>query len=168
MYKRPNFGDAPKKIANAGGKRAEAVGAAPKTLAAAAPAAEKKEKKAKASAGGSNGGNSGLKAEAVFAELTKRVNADLVKKVNCIYRFDIDGGATKKSWIVNLKEGSGSVTEGEGKADCQIMIKDDDFVKLMTGKLNAQSAFMEGKFKIKGNMMLAQKLRLLAQPGSKL
>jgi len=105
----------------------------------------------------------------VFAELKKRLNADVVSKIGCSYRFDIDGGAAgKKSWVVDLKSGTGSIKQSEEKADCIIGIKDDDFVKLMTGKLNAQNAFMEGKLKIKGNMAFAQKLRFLVAPQSKM
>jgi putative sterol carrier protein len=48
-------------------------------------------------------------------------------------------------------------------------MSDADFVELMAGKLNAQNAFMKGQIKIKGNMALAQKLRLLASaPAAKL
>lgn len=48
-------------------------------------------------------------------------------------------------------------------------MSDADFVELMAGKLNAQSAFMKGQIKIKGNMALAQKLKLLSSaPASKL
>ncbi len=36
------------------------------------------------------------------------------------------------------------------------------------GKLNAQNAFMQGQLKIKGNMMLAQKLSLLQAQKAKL
>jgi len=34
---------------------------------------------------------------------------------------------------------------------------DEDFMELVTGKLQAQSAFMTGKMKIKGNMAKAMK-----------
>lgn len=37
-------------------------------------------------------------------------------------------------------------------------VSDDDFVQIVTGKLNSQQAFMKGRLKIKGNMGLAMKL----------
>eukprot|EP01006_Ploeotia_vitrea_P027601 TRINITY_DN60378_c1_g1_i1.p1 TRINITY_DN60378_c1_g1~~TRINITY_DN60378_c1_g1_i1.p1 ORF type:complete len:565 (+),score=347.26 TRINITY_DN60378_c1_g1_i1:104-1798(+) len=114
-----------------------------------------------------------LKATAVFEQMKKRLNATMVKKVGVVYRFDVSGGAggAQASWVVNLKQGDGSVTEGKygsGKADCIIIMKDADLIKLMSGKLNPQSAFMQGQLKIKGNMMLAQKLGALVQKKSNL
>jgi len=53
------------------------------------------------------------------------------------------------------------VRQKNGKPDCTITVEDDDFLKLMVGKLNPQRAFMMGKLKIKGNIMLLQKLNSL-------
>ncbi len=55
-------------------------------------------------------------------------------------------------------------------ADCTITMAEQDFVDLLlTGKLNGQQAFTQGKLKIAGNMALAMKLNLLqAKPQSKL
>merc|ERR1719408_1123648 len=51
------------------------------------------------------------------------------------------------------------MTKGEStKPDCTITMKDADFLAMVAGKLNGQQAFMQGKLKLKGNMMLAQKL----------
>jgi putative sterol carrier protein len=44
------------------------------------------------------------------------------------------------------------------KADVTITMADADMVSMAEGKLDGMQAFMGGKLKIKGNMMLAQKL----------
>eukprot|EP00475_Leptophrys_vorax_P009044 TRINITY_DN1593_c0_g1_i1.p3 TRINITY_DN1593_c0_g1~~TRINITY_DN1593_c0_g1_i1.p3 ORF type:complete len:119 (-),score=47.03 TRINITY_DN1593_c0_g1_i1:708-1064(-) len=113
--------------------------------------------------------------DAVFSSIAKAVEKDgetLVKKIKGVFKYEITNSTgDKKVWVVNLKEGSGSVAEADGAADCTISIKDEDFVSLVNGKLNAQMAFMQGKLKLKGNIMLAQKLETLfsaLRPKSKL
>jgi putative sterol carrier protein len=105
-----------------------------------------------------------FQSSAVFEELKKAIEKDpsLVSKVKGVFRFDLTNAAgKKKTWMVNLKEGSGSVSESEGSADCTIGVKDDVFSQLAAGKVNAQMAFMQGKLKLKGNIMLAQKLETI-------
>lgn len=72
-------------------------------------------------------------------------------------QFNIKGS---DDWVVDLKNGNGSVYKGKAKkkADMTMTVSSDDFVKMSTGSLNAQQAFMQGKIKIKGNMGLAMKL----------
>ncbi|KAL6051986.1 sterol carrier protein 2 [Balamuthia mandrillaris] len=106
-----------------------------------------------------------FKAAAVFEELAKKVASDasLVSKVGAIYCFVVKGdqGQTR-SWTVDLKNGAGSVREGDGaKADCTVSLSDSDFADLFAGKLDPQSAFMTGKLKVQGNMALAMKLNHL-------
>ena len=43
--------------------------------------------------------------------------------------------------------------------DCTITMADADLMAMAEGKLDGMQAFMGGKLKIKGNMMLAQKLQ---------
>jgi putative sterol carrier protein len=38
-------------------------------------------------------------------------------------------------------------------------MEDENFVNLLTGKLNGQTAFLTGKLKIQGDMTLAMKLQ---------
>lgn len=64
------------------------------------------------------------------------------------------------------------IYEGSPQADCKpnttITVSDEDFVQLAMGKLNPQQAFMKGKLKVAGNIMLAQKLGPLLKAGAKL
>jgi putative sterol carrier protein len=95
-----------------------------------------------------------------ISEKTK--NADAQKKVNAIYRFDLSGpnGGT---WIVDFKEGTAGVRQGDEPGQCTIAMTDEDFVSMLDGKLNPQMAFMSGKLKVKGDMALAMKLGQVLQ-----
>lgn len=105
-----------------------------------------------------------FKAAAIFEEMEKKLKGEgplLVKKIKGVYRFNIKNSDGKETWwIVDAKNGDGALRyRGSDKADCTITMNDEDFVKIMTGKMNPQSAFFQGKIKIKGNMGLAMKLR---------
>ncbi|KAE8731336.1 alpha-amylase-like [Hibiscus syriacus] len=67
-------------------------------------------------------------------------------------------GIDEVSYVVDLKKGE--VTKGAyegGKPDATFYFKDDDFVKVATGQMNPQVAFMRGMIKIKGSLSAAQK-----------
>lgn len=62
----------------------------------------------------------------------------------------------EQSWFLDLKnKGSIEKVDKPPKNDVQLILKDADFVKLANGKANGQKLFMNGKLKIKGNMMKA-------------
>ena len=81
------------------------------------------------------------------------------KAVNAVYEFNItgDGGGV---WTVDLTKEPGTVTAGSsGAAKCTVTCASADFMNIVSGKMNAQMAFMSGKLKIKGDMGLAMKLQ---------
>lgn len=84
--------------------------------------------------------------------------AKYVEKVNAVFQWNITKGGATSSWTMDLKSGAGSIKQGEGKADCTITVSEEDFISMISGKGNSQAMFMQGKLKIKGNMMLAMKL----------
>lgn len=101
-----------------------------------------------------------------------RVNDDpaKAKSVNAVFVYKItDNGKVAKEWTLDLK--AGKVYEGapQGvKADTTIQVADADMVEIALGKLNPQVAFMKGKLKITGNIMLTQKLVPLLKSEAKL
>merc|ERR1712126_705154 len=106
----------------------------------------------------------GFKSKVIFDMISKALSEDgktLVGKVKGIYGFKVKGGPDNKEgfWIVDAKNGLGSVEfNGKAKPDVTLTISDGDLVDLMTGKLNSQKAFFQGKLKVQGNMGLAMKL----------
>jgi len=107
---------------------------------------------------------------AVFTAIKDRIASDpsVVQRVNGVYQFDIKGSGAVQSYTIDLKNGTGSVAEGKAnKPDCTLTLGEQDFVDLMTGKLNPQQAFMKGVLKISGNTSFAMKLGAVI-PKSKL
>lgn len=63
-----------------------------------------------------------------------------------------------------MQNGVGSVAIGKPvKADMTVIVSDNDFMDLASGKLQPQKAFMQGKIKVKGNVGLASKLDFLTK-----
>lgn len=108
--------------------------------------------------------------ESIFDELTKKVKSDpsLVQQVGCVYVFSIQTKSGTEEYTIDLKNAPGSVKKGSSKADATIKIDEENFVELMRGKLNPQSAFANGKLKVTGNIMFALKLEKLIATKSKL
>ena len=81
------------------------------------------------------------------------------KAVNSVYEFNITGD-NGGVWTVDLTKEPGVVSAGStGNAKCTVTCSSNDFMNIVSGKMNPQMAFMSGKLKIKGDMGLAMKLQ---------
>ncbi|KAI8618538.1 SCP2 sterol-binding domain-containing protein [Chytriomyces sp. MP71] len=122
----------------------------------------------------------GFDSSALFAQIENGLKASpkaqaeaAVQKVKAVFQFDVKNAAgTVQTWTLDLKNGTGSIVKGPGaKPDVTIAVGDKDFVDMANGKLNGQKAFMSGKIKVKGQIMLATKLDSVLKsfkPASKL
>ncbi|KPJ05684.1 Peroxisomal multifunctional enzyme type 2 [Papilio xuthus] len=125
-----------------------------------------------ASAAPSQQSSSALKSDGLFAKIDEQVKANpsLAKSIGAVFLYNItENGKTVKQWTLDLK--AGLVHEGapkSGKPDTTMTLSDEDLIALASGTLNPQTAFLKGKLKIAGNLMLAQKLGPLLKSGSKL
>ncbi|WOG98996.1 hypothetical protein DCAR_0418342 [Daucus carota subsp. sativus] len=106
-----------------------------------------------------------LKAAALMEQMKLHLGTDagkaLLKKIGLVYQLNIAPkkiGYNEEIFVVDLKKGE--VTKGAyegGKPDAIFSFKDDDFIKIASGKMNPQIAFMRGAMKIKGSMSAANK-----------
>ncbi|XP_013615048.1 PREDICTED: LOW QUALITY PROTEIN: hydroxysteroid dehydrogenase-like protein 2, partial [Brassica oleracea var. oleracea] len=93
--------------------------------------------------------------------LSTNAGKELTEKIGLVYQINIAPkklGFEEVTCIVDLKKRK--VTKGKyegGKMDATFSFKDDDFVKVATGKINPHIAFIRGLMKIKGSLSAAQK-----------
>ncbi len=81
---------------------------------------------------------------------------DEVKKIQAVYLFKISGD-NGGIYHVDLKETPG-VSFEEKPADCILEIRDRDFIKLYKGSLPGYKAVLNGKLKVQGKVILANRL----------
>jgi len=83
----------------------------------------------------------------------------IVEQVQAVFNFEIvlkKGDPPAKTFMIDLKNGNGRIDEGRADtADATFTMSDEDFDLMTQGKLNGQTAFMQGKMKMKGNMKKA-------------
>ncbi|GIW46022.1 MAG: hypothetical protein KatS3mg077_3304 [Candidatus Binatia bacterium] len=103
----------------------------------------------------------------IFNAMPANLNADAAKGMNAVIQFNLtgDGGG---NYYVTIKDGTCTVTEGTHQSPNMTMtMAAQDYVDMITGKLNGQMAFMSGKLKIAGDMGLAMKMQsLFKRPGA--
>uniref|UniRef100_H2YTE3 Peroxisomal multifunctional enzyme type 2 n=1 Tax=Ciona savignyi TaxID=51511 RepID=H2YTE3_CIOSA len=111
-----------------------------------------------------------LLSDALFQGAAERITPDIAKKVNASFQWNITkDGKVVKSWDMNLSNGAGYIKEGEAtKPSCSVTISDDDVMAIFSGSLNPQQAFFNGRMKVSGNIMLAQKLDVIFKSQAKL
>jgi len=100
----------------------------------------------------------------ILGNLTTKIEAAdpaKMKGVSAVYQFDLtgDGGGV---FHVAVDDGKPTVVEAaHDNPNITISMAAEDFNNMLDGKLNATSAFMAGKLKVKGDMSLAMKLQSL-------
>jgi len=105
-----------------------------------------------------------LKSDKIFNMIAGYLSTEEGKKLNSkvqsVFQFDIldkKGGKLVQTWTIDLKDEGKCVKGAPSKYDAMFTLGDEDFLKLVEGKLNATTAFATGVMKIKGNIGKATK-----------
>jgi putative sterol carrier protein len=101
-------------------------------------------------------------AKEVFDNICLRFQPEKAGSESAVFLFELSGAGGGTWWTV-IADGTCSAGEGQpppndGIGTITVHSAASDFVDLVNGKLNPTMAFMQGKFKIQGNMGLALKM----------
>jgi putative sterol carrier protein len=98
------------------------------------------------------------KMKEVFAKVPDAFNPDASQGLNAVFQYDItgdDGG----TWNVTIEDGTCQVQEGSHDAPTVTMtMSSETWLALVNNELNGIQAFMSGKLKVNGDIMLAQRI----------
>lgn len=97
----------------------------------------------------------------VFDRMSGAFQKDRASGIEAVFQYRLTGPGGGL-WHVAIKEGSCEVKSGEHeKPTTTIIMSDEDFLNLITGKLNAMQAYTSGKLKIQGDLMKSQLIEKL-------
>jgi len=94
----------------------------------------------------------------VFDKVPQAFNADAAKGLDAVFQFDITGEGGG-NWNVAVKGGSVQVQEGKaGSPTVTLTMAGDTWLGMVNKQINGIQAFMSGKLKVSGDMLLAQRI----------
>jgi putative sterol carrier protein len=97
----------------------------------------------------------------IFAGMPGVFNRDAAAGLNVVIQYNIEG-AEGGDWYVVIKDQTCTVSEGVHSSPTLTMkMADKDWIAMCKGELNGMTAFMTGKLKATGDLMLAQRLPML-------
>jgi 3-hydroxy-3-methylglutaryl CoA synthase/NAD(P)-dependent dehydrogenase (short-subunit alcohol dehydrogenase family)/putative sterol carrier protein len=105
--------------------------------------------------------STGMTVQGVFERMPEAFRPDNAAGIDVVFQYRISG-TQGGEWFVSVKEGSCEVKQGaHEKPTTTIIMSDEDFLSLITGKLNAMQAFTTGKLKVEGDLMKSQLIEKL-------
>ena len=97
----------------------------------------------------------------LFEQMPSVFNPAAAAGMNKTFQLNITGDEAGV-WAFKINNGQGEVIPGGvEKPDVTFTISDKDWLAITEGKLDGMNAFMTGKLKVSGDMMLAMKLQNL-------
>jgi NAD(P)-dependent dehydrogenase (short-subunit alcohol dehydrogenase family)/putative sterol carrier protein len=92
----------------------------------------------------------------VFENMIDSFQPEAAEGVQVIFQFNISGPGGG-DWYTDIKDGQCAVEQGVASSPTTTLkISDEDFLKIVKGRLPAMQAYTSGKLKIEGDLMKSQ------------
>jgi len=100
-----------------------------------------------------------MNAADLFAKMDDNFNAEAASGINAVFQYEF---SDDDNYYVVIADGTKDIQQGDHD-DPTVTISSDiaTFLGVSDGSINGMSAFMSGKLKATGNVMLAQKMTAL-------
>ena len=92
----------------------------------------------------------------IFEKMPGAFKPEAAKGINVVFQYNISGPGGG-DWIVSVSDGTCDIKPGTAdKPTCTLKISSDDFVAMVSGRLDPMAAFTSGRLKISGDVMKSQ------------
>ena len=110
----------------------------------------------KAEPSGAAGSGGAADVKGIFAKMPEAFDAAAAAGKDVVFQFSISGPGGG-DWVVAVKDGACKVEAGKTeKPTTTIKMADEDFLKLIAGKIDGMQAYSSGKLKVEGDIMKSQ------------
>jgi NAD(P)-dependent dehydrogenase (short-subunit alcohol dehydrogenase family)/putative sterol carrier protein len=97
----------------------------------------------------------------IFDRMPESFRPDKAAGVDVVFQYRISGPGGG-DWNVSVRNGACETAQGiHANPTTTILMSDQDFLSMMSGKLNAMQAYTSGKLKIEGDLMKSQLIQKL-------
>lgn len=97
----------------------------------------------------------------IFEQIDEGFNPAKAEGVDAVFQFNLTGDSGGQYWV-KVANQRAEVHQGVHDAPTMIITSSAaDYLALVNGDLNAMTAFMQGKVKVKGDMGLALRLQAM-------
>jgi putative sterol carrier protein len=99
----------------------------------------------------------------VFSKMPEAFNAAAAQGVDAVFQLEITGEGGG-SWHVMVKDATCQINEGTHSApNVTLQMSAETWLAIVNRELNGMQAFLSGKLKATGDIMLAQRIEQLFQ-----